>query len=469
MKFLSIILVTLSISFNVKSQTISSGSYYSLFICPDEKVTSTGANNFGQLGNGTNNPQLLPVIVSGLSDVIAVSAGQNHSLFLRNDGTVWACGYNAGGQLGDGTNINRNIPVQINSLSNIIAISVRGMHSLFLKDDGTVWACGVNEYGQLGDGTNINRNTPVQINGLSNIVAVAGGTRHSLFIKSDGTVWACGYNVDSQLGNEAIVYASNVPVQVSGLSNVIAAAGGGEHSLFLKSDGTVWACGKNTYEQLGNDTTAYSYKADTPVQVVGLSNIKEISAGALHSLFLRNDGTAWACGRNWEGQLGDGTTINKSIPIQVAGLSNIAAIASGYWCSLFLNDDNSIWATGNNTEGQFGNGTNTGSLSPIQVISQLNCRELGISEITSSNFEIDVFPNPFEDEIRINYSIQKEVVTMDMYITDMQGRIITEYSPKTVFPGQHQSVISLKEFAPGNYLLWGHLNGEVYYKNIVKK
>lgn len=465
MKFLFIILGTLCISLNVKSQTISSGQYHSLFICPDGRAISTGINNLGQLGNGTNDTQFSPVIVSELSNIITVSAGQAHSLFLKNDGTVWACGYNTEGQLGDGTNIHKNIPVQVNNLSNIIEISGGG-HSLFLKSDGTVWASGNNQYGQLGDGTNIDRNIPVQVNGLSNIVAIAGGSRHSLFVKSDGTVWACGYNGDAQLGNETIAYTSNIPVQVSGLSNIIAVAGGGEHSLFLKGDGTVWACGKNTYGQLGNETIAF--EADTPVQVVDLSNITAISAGSLHSLFLRNDGNVWACGRNWEGQLGDGTTVNKSTPIQIAGLSSVNTIASGFWCSLFLNNNGSIWATGNNAEGQFGNGTNTGSLFPIQVMSDLNCRGLDISEITFSNFKIDVFPNPFEDEVRINYLIQKEII-MDMYITDMQGRTIIKYNPKTVLPGQHQYVISLKEFAPGNYLLWGHLNGEIYYKNIIKE
>lgn len=462
MKILSIILSTFCISFIVKSQTFDGGSFHSLFICPDGQVNSTGYNNYGQLGNSTNIASLSLVTVSELSNIIAVSAGHSHSLFLRNDGTVWVCGYNGQGQLGDGTNIDRNTPVQLNGLSNVIAISSGGYHSLFLKDDGTVWACGYNSSGQLGDGTFINRNAPVQINGLSNIQAIDAGHELSLFLKSNGTVWACGENFYGQFGIGTQV-GSNVPIQSSSLSNIIAFAAGENHSLFLKSDGTVWACGKNSDGELGDGT--FDFGANVPGQVTGLSNIISVAAGGGHSLFLKSDGTVWACGRNMEGQLGDGTTVKKSSPIQVGPLG-VTAIASGYWYSMFFND--SYWATGQNTNGQFGNGTNTGSLLPIQVISQLNCKRLGISDITPSDFEIDVFPNPFEDEIHINYLVQNEV-TMDMYITDMQGRNLTESDLKTIFPGQYQSVISLKEFAPGNYILWGHINGELYLKNIVKK
>jgi hypothetical protein len=96
-------------------------------------------------------------------------------------------------------------------------------------------------------------------------------------------------------------------------------AGGGSHSLFLKNDGTVWACGLNTSGQLGDSTTTSS---STPVQVNLLTGINAIEAGYLHSLFLKNNGTVWACGRNVEGQLGNGTTDSNPhpTPAQVTGL-----------------------------------------------------------------------------------------------------------------------------------------------------
>ena len=124
-------------------------------------------------------------------------------------------------------------------------ISGGGYHSLALKKDGTVWAWGHNEYGQLGDGTQtLGRLTPVQVSGLSGVIAIAAGEYHSLALKSDGTVWAWGGNYEGQLG-DGTTNNKLTPVQVSGLSGVIAIAASYRHSLALKSDGTVWAWGSN--------------------------------------------------------------------------------------------------------------------------------------------------------------------------------------------------------------------------------
>src|SRR2546428_613650 len=85
--------------------------------------------------------------------------------------------------------------------SNAQKIAAGNYHSLALKSDGTVWAWGMNLYGQLGDGTNTGSNVPVQVSSLTGIIAIGGGYGHSLALKSDGTVWAWGYNSTGQLGN----------------------------------------------------------------------------------------------------------------------------------------------------------------------------------------------------------------------------------------------------------------------------
>ena len=87
--------------------------------------------------------------------------------------------------------------MQVQNLSGVIAIAGGGWYSLALKNDGTVWAWGRNQFGQLGDGTNINRNTPVQVQNLSGVIAIAASSaagEHSLALKSDGTLWAWGNN-----------------------------------------------------------------------------------------------------------------------------------------------------------------------------------------------------------------------------------------------------------------------------------
>jgi alpha-tubulin suppressor-like RCC1 family protein len=206
-----------------------------------------------------------PVQVRGLTGVVAIAAGDAHSVAVKGDGTVWAWGSNWGGQLGDGTTTDRLEPVQVSGLTDVVAVAA-DYHSLALKSDGTVWAWGDNSWGQLGDGTRTARATPVQVSALNDVAAIATrteemfiGIAHSVALKHDGTVWEWPIY-------ESFVPKSLTPVQVAGLTNIVAVAEGGGHSLTLKGDGTVWAWGQNISGQLGVQTFAIR---TTPVQVVG--------------------------------------------------------------------------------------------------------------------------------------------------------------------------------------------------------
>jgi alpha-tubulin suppressor-like RCC1 family protein len=337
----------------------------------DGTVWAWGDNYFGELGNGTNTNSNVPVQVSGLTGVTAIAGGGYHSLALKSDGTVWAWGDNADGQLGNGTLFNINVvPVPVSGLTEITAIAGGGHHSLALNNDGTVWAWGSNDSGQLGNGTNTDSNVPVQVSGLTGITAIAAGWDHSLALKNGGTVWAWGHNGDGELG-DGTNYWSNVPVQVSGLTGITKIAGGHWHSLALKNDGTVWAWGYNNYGQLGNGTNTNS---NLPVQVSGLTGVTAIAGCVSYSLALKDDGTVWAWGYNADGELGNGTNTDSYVPVQVVtsvggpALTGITAIAGGYAHSLALKSDGTVWAWGYNWNGQLGNGTNTDSYVPVQVV-----------------------------------------------------------------------------------------------------
>jgi alpha-tubulin suppressor-like RCC1 family protein len=309
-------------------QDIEGGFYHSLALKIDGTGETTvwvwGRNDFGQLGVGTTTTRRnAPVQVGGLSGVQDIAAGHSHSLALKSNGTVWAWGKNEYRQLGDGTTTDRSAPVQVGGLSDVKAISSGGQHGLALKNDDTLWAWGKNQFGELGDGTTTNRSTPVQV--LSEVKAVAGGQLYTLALKKDGTVLAWGRNNFGQLGTGTTT-DSNTPVQV--LSDVKAIGTGYAHSLALKNDGTLWAWGKNEFGELGDGTTT---QRNTPVQVRGFSDEQAIiDGGYRHSLALKSDGTVWAWGRNKFGQLGAaGTITQRNAPVQVRGISGVQDVDAG--------------------------------------------------------------------------------------------------------------------------------------------
>ena len=423
---------------------IATGSYHSLALKSDGTVWAWGRNNNGQLGDGTSgndSNKSYSVQVKGpggtgnLTDVAAIAAGVMHSLALKSDGTVWAWGYNNYGQLGDGTSgngSNKSYPVQVKgpggtgNLTDVVAITTGHYYSLALKSDGTVWTWGWNYGGQLGDGTSgltANKSSPVQVKGpggvgnLTDVVAIATDYQHSLALKSDGTVWAWGWNQDGQLGDgtSGITANKSSPVQVKGpggvgnLTDVAAIAAGGDHSLALKSDGTVWAWGDNNYGQLGDGTSGDTGDKLYPVQVRGpggagyLTGVSAITAGVMHSLVLKSDGTVWAWGHNTYGQLGDGTSgfaNNKSFPVQVKDsddatgyLTGIIVIAAGYGHSLVLKSDGTVWTWGSNEFGQLGDGTSgsdSNKISPVQVLLSENSNGLNLKAPPTFTIRITV-------------------------------------------------------------------------------
>ncbi|MCS7074298.1 MAG: T9SS type A sorting domain-containing protein, partial [Bacteroidia bacterium] len=237
-------------------------------------------------------------------------------------------------------------------------------------EDSTVKAFGENATGQLGNDQTDDSNVPVNVIGLSKIIAVsAGGDQleaHSMALKSDGTVWCWGSNLYGALGNglSGTNNSSKVPVQTLALTNVQAISAGGWHSVALKSDSTVWCWGWNQDGQLGDGTNVDKV---IPTKVPNLSGIIQISAGRYHTLALKSDRTVWAWGDNAEGQLGNNSTTDSNVPVQVQGLNNVVQISAGRFFSVALKSDGTLWAWGQNLYGQLGDNTTTNRTVPVQV------------------------------------------------------------------------------------------------------
>ena len=333
---------------------ISAGGSHTLFLKRGGSLWSMGDNGAGELGFGNEIPTNRPQQILS-SNVTVVAAGWLDSLFLKSDGSLWAMGYDVMGELGDGDYVGSRQPELIES-NGVTAVAAGFWHSLFLRNDGSLWGMGGNGVGQLG-GLPYNGNYAVTSPGqivASNVTTIATGYEHSLFLKNDGSLWVMGANQYGELGDGTDTNA-NQPEQIEA-SNVVAIAGGtgyqAGHSLFLKSDGSLWGMGYNADGELGDGTFNNTNRPELLVS----SNVTAIAAGYYHSLFLKCDGSLWAMGRNNLGQLGDGTFNNANRPEQIVA-GGVVAIAGGGNHSLFLKRDGSLWAMGMDNSGQLGDGT----------------------------------------------------------------------------------------------------------------
>ena len=365
-------------------------------VCAGSQVTFTasGASAYSWTGGPTNgepftiyNTDTFNVTGYGASGCngerifIKISAGLSHTLGIKSDGSLWAWGDNTFGELGNGTTISTTIPIRIGTESNWADIAAGEYHSLAVKSNGTLWAWGRNYYGTLGDGTNTNRNAPVQeVLGHTDWKNVAGGGEFSIAIKTNGTMWGWGYNVNGQIGTY-FGNNPNYPFKINNDNNWLSISCGIAHTLALKSNGTLWAWGSNSNGALGIGSVATVYG---PIQVGLASNWVNLASGGLHSMGIKGDGTLWAWGNNYDGELGDGTTVTKNAPVQVGTSTNWVSIAGGWFHSAALKSDGTLWAWGNNAYGQLASGAFTlPVLNPVQV-----GNELGWSSIAAGGYHI---------------------------------------------------------------------------------
>jgi alpha-tubulin suppressor-like RCC1 family protein len=299
---------------------VAAGHFHSLYLKSDGNLWAMGANGNGQLGDGTTSEQHTPEQITFTGGVTAIAAGGAHSLFLKAN-ALWGMGANGDGELGNGNNSDVHSPVQLKS-SGVYQISAGGQHSLYVTTDGSLWGMGYNNFGALGDGTMATRYSPIEIltnhSVFSGVYAIAAGVFHSLYLfQSPGSivsVWGMGDNLTGDLGdNSASPRYSPVETVTSGGSAIAAGYG---FSLLRKSNSSLWATGTDLAGQLGDGNSGQFAVSVVWEQIVS-SNVTAIAAGGAHSLFIKSDGSLWGMGANNFGQLGDGTTNNVSLPERI--------------------------------------------------------------------------------------------------------------------------------------------------------
>lgn len=247
--------------------------------------------------------------------------GENHIYGKKTNGSLWGLGFNSNGQLGIGTYSYTPTLTDIVCPETLVIpqtcwknVSKGDNYTVAVKTDNSLWGWGHNNYGQLGDGTNTDKNTPTQIGTSGNWKTVAAGANHTVAVKTDGTLWAWGYNNYGQLGDGTTVAYRNAPVRIGTATNWASVATGISHTVAIKTDGTLWAWGKNDYSQLGDGSYL---NQNAPIQIGTATNWKSVAVGMDHTLAIKTDNTLWAWGRNNYGQLGDTTYTNREQPVQI--------------------------------------------------------------------------------------------------------------------------------------------------------
>ncbi len=360
-----------TIKMSRKIAKIAAGGFHSLAIDEEGNLWAWGANDKGQLGDGTTSRRLTPVpIMEGtkFKEIVAT----NHSLAIDEEGNLWAWGYNSDGQLGNGGSGNITVskapcqtePVQIKSGTKFKKIAASNWHSLAIDEDGNLWVWGMNHIGQLGAGGTTDKTTPVQVMVGTKFKGIAAAAYDSLAIDEEGNLWGCGVNTEGELGDGTTTSRKSYIKIKSGTKFKEATMGEIRTSFTIDEGGNLWASGDNNYGTLGDGTTT---DRKSPIQIKSGTFFKKVSAFDRHTLAIDEEGNLWVWGNIATNGLGDGTTTSRKSPVQIKSGTKFKEIAAGGVHSLAIDETGNLWAWGNGASGALGDGATSVRLTPVQI------------------------------------------------------------------------------------------------------
>lgn len=421
----------------------------------DGTLWGWGAASYGNLTT-SNTTEPTPVQLVTANDWNKVYNGVINTFAIKNNGTLWGCGSNQHGSLGvNSSTQNFTSFQQITTATNWVKVAPSYFYTIALKADGTIWGWGLNNNYQTGNTpASLNQPIPLQIGTDTDWVEIATGTNDTSFaIKSNGTIWGWGSNPSSIIVSGSGTTTVSTPTQVGTDTDWVKMSVGGGHILAQKQNGTLWSWGGGDALGVGGTPPV----TNIPQQVT-TDTWKSFSTGTGTSFGIKSDGTLWAWGFNGQGQLGDGTTINRLVPTQIGADTNWNTVqARNFYTTMATKTDGSIWYWGTNYYGEFGNGTDYDTnyyISPQQTLG------ICVTPLSTPIFQQEnvftMYPNPAKDVVTLQYDLTINNATVAIF--DVTGRLIQNVALNSV-SGSNE--LNVSAYPAGVYLVLVKQGAEV--------
>ncbi|CAN6482306.1 unnamed protein product [Victoria cruziana] len=324
-----------------------------------------GRGDMGQLGLGDDAGREYPNFVKSLFDksVVHIAGSDYHTAFLTGDGDLFMTGSNDYGQLGIGSRESQLLPARVSALDiyRITHVACGQAHTVAVTDLGALVSWGASEFGQLGLKDMVEVADVIQprvVRGSQELhfVRVACGVAHTLALTGSGDVYSFGQGIYGALGlsNKEDCCTPTHVKELWGLG-IIQIACGENHSAALSVDGQVFTWGRGKYGQLGHDSFQNELKP-LPVKALSDQMIVQVVCGGNHTMAINEEGALFSWGQGHWGQTGHGIVDNVPLPREVCTLrgSRIVQASAGSRHSMAVTEDCKLYGWGDGEQHQLG-------------------------------------------------------------------------------------------------------------------
>jgi alpha-tubulin suppressor-like RCC1 family protein len=362
-----------------QSRMLSTGRTHLCAIDTTGALSCAGDNTAGQLGQPAPDTTVPQMIIS--SGVTEVALGDQFGCAIAG-AKLFCWGDNSGGELASGDYLRHLTPSVVAGFA-LTKLALGGDHACGIDAGEHAYCWGNNPYGGLGNGTIIGTEQPVQLS-LQTVTMIGLGDQHTCATANGANGWCWGRGLEGQLATGATASSSVPTVMSQTLGPISKLAGGFEFTCWIETL-KVYCAGKNDVHQLANgDINAFPRVS---VGAGSFTNVYALAAGREHVCALSGTSTGkdiYCWGRNYEGELGNGTTTTSSaIPTQISSIGTYVSVVSGEHHSCGLTTTGTVTCWGQNDRGQLGDGTRVERVSPVAVTTNGSTPIAGVTAIAA--------------------------------------------------------------------------------------